>query len=498
MSAKIRILILEDEQFDVELIKRQLSKGGLEFESVNVDNRADFIRQLDEYNPNIVLADYKLPQFTGMDALEIVKKERPRMPFIIVTGSIGEDAAVECLKAGAWDYIIKERILRLAPAVKNALKTKEEQDKLAETQKNLKEREELHQSIFDTAADLIAIIDLNAVILDVNSAVKTLLGINPEEMIGRSAIEFIPPEARAKASLIMQNIAETGVSNNKEFRLYRKDGQPIDIIINAVGIKKTNGRFQQIVAIVHDITSRKQLEQQIQKDEKLKSISVLASGIAHDFNNFLTIILGSADLLQFLSEGRPELLPHIANIQAAGMRARDLTQQLLSFSKGGVPDLRTGSIIDLIKESAAFVLAGTNIQCKTTTPNDLWQVEMDTGQISQVLNNLIINAIQAMPEGGVIQITAANVDIIEEDSLLLRSGEYVKISVIDQGIGIPPENLNKIFDPFFTTKKTGSGLGLANAYTIVKNHRGLITAQSQVGVGTQFDIYLPATNRKDI
>jgi len=497
MSSKIRVLILEDEQFDVELIKRQLSKGGLDFESINVDNRVDFIRQLEEYQPNIVLADYKLPQFTGMDALEIVKQNRSEMPFVIVTGSIGEDAAVECLKAGAWDYIIKERILRLAPAVKSALKAKEEKDKLSEAQKSLVEREELHRSIFDTAADVIIITDANAVILDINSAIKTY-GINPEELIGHSAIDLMPPEIRAKANLILNNIVETGVSNNKELRLYGKDGQFIDLIFNAVGIIKENGRFQKIVAIIHDITSRRQLEQQIQKDEKLKSISVLASGIAHDFNNFLTIILGSADLLQVLAEGRDDLAPHIENVQTASMRARDLTQQLLSFAKGGVPDLKTGSIIDLIKESAAFVLAGTNVQCETETPADLWQVEMDEGQISQVLNNLIINAIQAMPQGGRLQIMASNVSIAEEDSILLRSGDYVKIAVLDEGIGIPAENLNKIFDPFFTTKKTGSGLGLSNAYMIVKNHRGLITAQSQVGVGTQFDIYLPATNRSDM
>jgi signal transduction histidine kinase len=296
----------------------------------------------------------------------------------------------------------------------------------------------------------------------------------------------------------METLLQKGHASNKEFRVYSRDGQPVDVILNAVGIKKENGSFTQIVGIIHDMTSRKHLEQQIQKDEKLRSISVLASGIAHDFNNFLTIILGSADLLQVLAEDKSNLRPHIENIQTAGMRARDLTQQLLSFAKGGVPDIKTGSIGDLVRESAAFVLAGSSVRCETEVPVDLWQVEMDASQISQVLNNLIINAIQAMPQGGNLKITAANVTVTEEDSILLRSGDYVKISVIDQGIGIPPENLNKIFDPFFTTKKTGNGLGLANAYTIVKNHRGLITAQSQVGFGSTFDIYLPATDRIDI
>ncbi|MFH1214389.1 MAG: ATP-binding protein [Candidatus Neomarinimicrobiota bacterium] len=496
MKSQIRILILEDEQFDIELIERQLKEEGLNFKSVTVGNRSDFIYKLEEFKPEVILADYKLPQFSGMDALEVVKQVCPEVPFIIVTGSISEDVAVECLKAGAWDYVIKERILRLGAAVKNALNLKKGKDLLAAAQKDLIAREELHRSIFETAADVIAIVDQNAVILDVNSSVKSLIGMSPAQVIGHSAFEFLQPESLPKATQILKNIIQNGTSYNKEFKLYKKDGQPVDLIINAVGIKKENDQFRQIVAIIHDMTSPRQIEQQIQKDEKLKSISVLASGIAHDFNNILTVILGNASLVKMLIKKDEKLQKYIKNIESAGIRARNLTQQLLTFAKGGVPDLKTGSIADLISESSAFMLTGSNVRSEISVASDLWPVEMDEGQINQVLNNLVLNAIQAMPDGGLLKLLASNISIAEDDFIMLRPGEYIKISIIDQGAGILPENINKIFDPFFTTKKGGSGLGLANAYTIVRNHRGLITVHSQVGVGTQFDLYLPATKLK--
>jgi CheY-like chemotaxis protein len=178
------------------------------------------------------------------------------------------------------------------------------------------------------------------------------------------------------------------------------------------------------------------------------------------------------------------------------MRARDLTQQLLTFSKGGAPIKKTASIDELLKDTTVFTLSGSNVKCKFSIPEDLWSVEIDEGQISQVINNLIINADQAMPEGGTISISAENVIIGAEDVLPLKEGRYLKIKIQDQGIGIPEEYLQKIFDPYFTTKQKGSGLGLTIAYSIIKNHKGYIAVKSKLGVGSKFSIYLPALEKQ--
>jgi CheY-like chemotaxis protein len=180
------------------------------------------------------------------------------------------------------------------------------------------------------------------------------------------------------------------------------------------------------------------------------------------------------------------------------MRAKDLTQQLLTFSKGGIPIKKNIRCAELIKETAAFTLSGSNVRCEFSLLEDLWSVEIDEGQISQVINNLVINADQAMPEGGIIKISAENVTVGTEEALSLQEGNYIKITIQDQGIGIPKDHLNKIFDPYFTTKHKGSGLGLAVAYSIIKNHEGHLGVESELGVGSTFTIYLPASQKQPL
>ncbi len=175
------------------------------------------------------------------------------------------------------------------------------------------------------------------------------------------------------------------------------------------------------------------------------------------------------------------------------MRAKDLTQQLLTFSKGGAPVKKTSSVAEFLKKSASFALSGSNVKCIFSIPDDIWAVEIDKGQINQAFNNLVINADEAMPEGGILKISAENITITSKNILPLQKKKYVKISFEDNGIGIPSNNLNKIFDPYFSTKTKGNGLGLASAYSIIKSHKGLITVESELGVGTTFYIYLPAS-----
>lgn len=251
-----------------------------------------------------------------------------------------------------------------------------------------------------------------------------------------------------------------------------------------------------VVLVFRDVTHKRQMEAELLKMEKLSSLGILAGGIAHDFNNILTGIMGNLSLAMVSLPSRGELYQRLAEAEQATLRARDLVQQLLTFAKGGAPVKELASLEEIIRESATFAGRGSQVRCVVQCPKDLWPAEVDPGQISQVIQNLVINAIQAMPTGGTVTITAENTHLGNNHGLPLSPGRYVKITVQDQGLGIPPDYLPKIFDPYFSTKQKGSGLGLATAYSIIKNHQGYITVESTLGVGTQFFIYLPASSRR--
>jgi len=245
-----------------------------------------------------------------------------------------------------------------------------------------------------------------------------------------------------------------------------------------------------------EISERQHMEEELLKIQKLDSVGVLAGGIAHDFNNILTGILGNISVAIMHTTPKSEISQILTNAEKAALHAKDLTMQLLTFSKGGAPLRTSASITDLIKDSTNFMLRGSNVKCEFSLPDELWPVEIDEGQMSQVINNLIINADQAMPGGGNIEISAINVIIRPGDIIPLKKGKYVKVSVKDHGKGITKRNFTKIFDPYFTTKKSGSGLGLSVAYSIVKKHEGYITVMSGPGKGTTFYIYIPASREK--
>ncbi|MBD3289147.1 response regulator, partial [candidate division KSB1 bacterium] len=277
--------------------------------------------------------------------------------------------------------------------------------------------------------------------------------------------------------------------DGREIHVYIEDRLVFDEERNIVGIRST----------VQDITDRKKLEDELFKIRNLESLGTFAGGIAHDFNNILTGIMCNLSLARVIpSSDREEMKSVLKDTEYAAMRAKDLTQQLLTFSKGGAPVKKTVSIGELIKESASFVTSGSNVKCVCDIPDDLWQVDIDRGQMSQVVSNLVINADQSMPAGGTIRICAKNTDLAQDSHLPLDPGQYIKISVIDKGVGIPEEYLSKIFDPYFSTKQKGSGLGLSIVFSIIKNHDGFITVDSTPGAGTTFEIYLPAAEKEPI
>jgi signal transduction histidine kinase/ABC-type uncharacterized transport system substrate-binding protein/ActR/RegA family two-component response regulator len=266
--------------------------------------------------------------------------------------------------------------------------------------------------------------------------------------------------------------------------------------IRAVPIVDESGNVLMVAEHIRDITEKKKMEEEILKAQKLESLSILAGGIAHDFNNLLTAIMGNISLAKTFADPATKAFDRLADAEKACERATGLTQQLLTFSKGGAPVKKTASVVQIITESAGFMLRGSNVKCEFTLEKDLWAAEVDEGQMGQVINNLIINADQAMPDGGIISVTAENVTINASGLLPLPEGKYILISIQDQGEGISPQNLTKIFDPYFTTKERGSGLGLATVYSIVKSHQGHLDVESTEGVGTVFRLYLPASEKE--
>jgi PAS domain S-box-containing protein len=275
--------------------------------------------------------------------------------------------------------------------------------------------------------------------------------------------------------------------------LIARDGRRHLITDSVAPIRDKDSVVTGAVLVFRDITDRKRLEDRIIKSEKIESLGVLAGGIAHDFNNLLNTIIANIDIAARFDRPDSEAQKSLARAQKASTKAKELTQQLLTFSKGGAPVKKLAAIADLIRDTADFGTRGTNVRCDYALPEDLWSAEIDEGQISQVIQNLVLNAVQAMPQGGTISISARNIEVGRAAFTALGEGRYVVIAVRDHGHGIPPENLSRIFEPYFTTKDTGSGLGLATTYSIVKKHDGMIDVESSVGGGTTFTVYLPAS-----
>ncbi|NOX90200.1 MAG: response regulator [Calditrichaeota bacterium] len=280
-----------------------------------------------------------------------------------------------------------------------------------------------------------------------------------------------------------------------EYRIIHKNGE-VRYIRSSVTLNYLDNGLIRADGVLMDVTEMKKAEIELMKIQKLESIGVLAGGIAHDFNNILTAILGNISLARMIGHTNKKVENRLAEAEKACLRAKDLTQQLLTFSKGGTPVKRATSLAHLLEEATTFLLRGSNVKPQFDITENLWLVEADEGQLSQVINNLVINAKQAMPEGGTLSIRAYNTFHDGRSDLPLARGKYVCFSIKDHGIGIDEKSIQKIFDPYFTTKKSGTGLGLAVTFSIVKKHNGYITAQSKPGEGTTFYVYLPASDKK--
>ncbi|OVE80626.1 hypothetical protein BVY04_05420 [bacterium M21] len=272
----------------------------------------------------------------------------------------------------------------------------------------------------------------------------------------------------------------------------RRDGSEVWVADNAAPIRGKQGDVIGVVLVIRDVTQKRRVEEEQAKLQKLESIGILAGGIAHDFNNLLTVMRGHLELAHRQVDGNSKLHHHLKRTEGACISAGGLTKQLLTFSKGGNPVRQTACVDDCVRDTADFVLHGANVKCTFDLSKDLWPARVDTGQISQVIQNLLINSRQAMPAGGTIAVTMRNVPELEAKTMELESGTFIEIAIKDEGIGMDEESQNRIFEPYYTTKKTGSGLGMAVCHSIITKHGGSIKVASILGKGTTFTIHLPA------
>jgi signal transduction histidine kinase/CheY-like chemotaxis protein/ABC-type uncharacterized transport system substrate-binding protein len=279
----------------------------------------------------------------------------------------------------------------------------------------------------------------------------------------------------------------------KPFQAERFNERTGCLEIRAVPVFDDNGQVFMVAVHIRDVTARKKMEQEILKAQKLESLGVLAGGIAHDFNNLLTGIMGNISLAKMYAEPESKAHVRLDEAEKGCDRASALTKRLLTFSKGGAPVRKSTSISKVLTDSAGFVLRGAGIKVGFSLPDNLWNVDIDEGLMSQVAGNLFRNADEAMPDGGAISVTGENIEVIESDSLPLVKGRYIRVSISDQGSGISKADLPFIFDPYFTTKEKGSGLGLATVYSIMKQHQGHLSVETAAGAGTVFHLYLPAS-----
>jgi len=358
----------------------------------------------------------------------------------------------------------------------------------------LRENEERHRALFEGSLDAIVLVDPEkGEIFDANPAASQLFLRKRSQLVGLHQTELYPLRLRESVKE-----AFAGMVNDRdqdepaETTILCLDGteRPVEVMAHIIQINGRGAVYQEF----RDIWDRKRMEEELANIQRLQSLGVLAGGIAHDFNNILTAILANISMARLYGELDDEVTQMLADAEKASLRAQGLTQQLLTFAKGGEPIKKHVRISSLLKESAAFALSGSNTRCEYSIPDGLWVVDADEGQLNQVFQNLVINADQAMPEGGVVRICAENIWLGKNERAGLKEGRHVKVSVQDQGSGISEERLPKIFDPFFTTKERGRGLGLAIVFSIVHRHAGNMEVDSALGGGTTVHVYLPAND----
>jgi PAS domain S-box-containing protein len=619
----IQLLIIEDSEDDADLLVRELERGGYRLDLRRVDTADDLRAALGDRAWDLVIADYSMPGFNGAEALAMVREHSREVPFIFVSGTLGEEAAVAALKSGAQDYILKGKTGRLLPAIERELRearARRERDRLEAERRAIEER---YRQVLTIAGDGIVVIDDEFRIAIFNRGAERIFGYAAEKVIGRPLDILWPPRlananrdrvtamlmsaATAPAAggneflalradgeefpieatlsqlveggktivtLIVRDIAERKRSEKKlrqlsraveqsaslivitdtdatidyvnrrfleatgykaeevvgrkpffwrtggngasiddaawrtaltgqdwrgEFQNMRKDGTDIFVSVTISPITNDNGAITHLVAIEEDITRRREIEAQLHQAQKLEALGMLTGGIAHDFNNLLAVIIGNLDLVTPRLKGDETSHTGAKLALEAALRSAELTRQLLAFARQQPLAPRTFNLNQLVSGTVAMLerILGNRIEFRSDLSPSLWPAEADPSQVETALANLVINARDAMPDGGVLTIASRNEHLdgsgVGPDAV--APGDYVALSVTDTGVGIPQSELKRVLEPFYTTKAPGkgTGLGLSMVYGFAKQSRGHLEIESVVGRGTRVTLYLPRT-----
>lgn len=556
-SKQVNILVVEDSPTQAEQIKFLLEEEG--YSVITASNGAEGFELTKQIRPSIIISDIIMPVMDGFEMANKIKQDQAlkSIPIIFITSLQDSKLLVKKVSVVADGFFTKpfdesyllSKITSLIAASQHRLEDMELkgieinfwgerfvinagfrqvvnfllstyegairqnsdlifmqrelqqlnqqlEDKVMERTRKLKASEENFRALAENSSDGILIAKNPDTYIYANHRMSIITGYSEAELMNLTCKDIIIPADAEKISVKCRKRMMSGKSFTEQFETHilSKDKREVPVEITISGTIWEGEPA--IMIFFRDVTERKKKVEDLIRKDKLESVGVLAGGIAHDFNNLLTGILGNISmvLLEIVNDKKNYIL--LADAEKAALRARDLTWQLLTFSKGGAPLKETSSLNEIIKESAMFSVSGSKVKCDIIIPDDIGLVEVDKGQFSQVIHNLVINAKQAMDNGGTIVISAENAEVSSSDNLPLYAGRYVKISVKDTGKGIPKEILTRIFDPYFTTKDGGSGLGLASVYSIVKNHDGYITVESTHGEGTIFYIYLPVSTRE--
>jgi PAS domain S-box-containing protein len=490
MPRPLKVLIVEDNPADAELALRQLRRDGFEPEWERVDTEDAYLARL-QVGLDLILSDYDMPLFSGLRALELLKTSGLDVPFVLVSGTIGEDIAVIAMKKGASDYLLKDRLARLGQSIDHLLNER----RLQRERRQAGEALRLFRALLDQSNDSIEVLDPEtARFIDVNEKGFTCLGYSRAEFLSLRLFDIELGLKMQAWPQLLAKIRTTGSVRGEGIH-QRKDGTtfPVEFSVKLVKLDR-----DYLLAVVRDISERKEMEAKFFRAQRLEAIGSLASGIAHDMNNILAPIMMSAPLLRMgLSVEQTEKT--LVTIETSAQRGADLVRQLLTFGRGveGARRIvRLGAMLDEVARIAQRTFP-KNISIARDDSEMAWPVMGDSTQLHQVLLNLCVNARDAMPQGGVLTIAVDNVRFDESlvsMTLGAKVGPYVQLSVTDTGTGIPPDVVDKIFDPFFTTKEPGkgTGLGLSTVIGIVKSHGGFVSVLTKMGVGTTFQVYFPA------
>ncbi|HEX7061252.1 MAG TPA: response regulator [Woeseiaceae bacterium] len=503
----LRVLFVEDSEPDTELVCRELARGGFAVHARRVDTEESFLDALSTAEWDLIISDFSMPHFDGLRAFALFRDRGFDIPFIFVSGAMGEERAVQAMKAGARDYILKGQLGRLNAAVQRELAEAAARRKGREAEAaKAREQRRLAVALQATGAGVFEYSVPEGEEAYFNERFGEILGLGPDEIPRPPRFrdwffEQVHPEDR-DAAIAMRERFISGESHDfaAEFRIRHEDGGWRHVTCHAAASARTpDGRVAALIGVLVDRTEEKRLEEQFRQAQKMEAIGRLAGGIAHDFNNLLTVISNFGEFV--LERLRPGSGEHddMQEVLKAARRAEKLTSQLLAYSRKRPVAATVLNVNGLVEDVDKMLrrLMGDGIEFRTDLAPDLWNVKIDAGGLEQVLVNLAVNARDAMPDGGRLAIETRNVHVGDEFRTArgrdVPAGRYVAISVSDTGVGMDEETKARLFEPFFTTKEPGrgTGLGLATCYGIVKQAGGFVWVYSEPGHGTTFRVLLP-------